>query len=155
MRTTVKPSDVEAVRALVAATGMFHAEEIDIAAELVEDGLQKGSASDYRFRFVDGPDGLVGYACFGRVPCTLAAWDLYWIAVDPKTQGRGVGRELVAVVEADVREAGGTGIYVDTAGRDDYAPTRGFYARCGYHVAAELPDFYAPGDAKVVFAKRF
>lgn len=155
MREHVIPTDPEAVRALTAATGMFRPDEVAIAVELVEDGLLKGAESDYRFRFVDGPDGLLGYACYGRVPCTLAAWDLYWIAVDPVAQGRGIGKQLVAEVESDVRASGGTALYVDTAGRDDYAPTRGFYARCGYAVAAEFPDFYAPGDSKVVFARRW
>ena len=34
-----------------------------------------------------------------------------------------------------------------------YAPTRAFYLRCGYEIAAELPDFYEPGDGKVIFVK--
>ena len=154
MRTDVRRTDADEVRRITAATGMFRPDEVDIAVELIEDGLQKGAASDYRFRFVDGPEGLLGYACYGRVPCTVAAWDLYWIAVDPGTQGQGIGKRLMAQVELDIAAAGGTGIYVDTAGRDDYAPTRGFYAACGYDIAATFPDFYAPGDAKVVFVKR-
>ena len=30
---------------------------------------------------------------------------------------------------------------------------RGFYASLGYRIVAEFPDFYAPGDAKIVFRK--
>ena len=37
--------------------------------------------------------------------------------------------------------------------RPPYAPTRGFYLRCGYYQAALLKDFYAPGDDKVIYAK--
>ncbi|MCB9670930.1 MAG: GNAT family N-acetyltransferase [Alphaproteobacteria bacterium] len=155
MRIHVMEADVAAVRTLTAATGFFRPDEVDIAVELVEDGLSKGNTSDYRFFFEDGEDGLVAYACYGRVPCTVASWDLYWIAVDPLLQGQGIGRRLVEAVEADVRRCGGAGIYVDTAGRPDYAPTRGFYMACGYSEAARFPDFYAPDDAKVVYAKRF
>src|SRR5690606_20183234 len=66
----------------------------------------------------------------------------------------GVGRALIAATEAAVRDAGGTALYAETSSRDQYAPTRGFYRAAGYAVAAEFPDFYAPGDGKIVFAKR-
>jgi ribosomal protein S18 acetylase RimI-like enzyme len=46
-------------------------------------------------------------------------------------------------------------VVVETAGRADYAPTRGFYAARGYEVAATIPDYYAPGDALVTYLKRF
>ena len=45
-------------------------------------------------------------------------------------------------------------LYVETSSRPQYEPTRAFYGRLGYHVAAELPDFYGPGDGQVIFAKR-
>jgi hypothetical protein len=44
-------------------------------------------------------------------------------------------------------------MYIDTSGREQYAPTRAFYERMGYHQAACLADFYAPGDARVIFAR--
>ena len=50
-------------------------------------------------------------------------------------------------------EAGRLRVYVETAGRAQYAPTRAFYLGCGYRIAAEFEDFYAPGDAKVMFLK--
>jgi hypothetical protein len=42
---------------------------------------------------------------------------------------------------------------VETAGRPDYAATRGFYEARGYRATATIPDFYAPGDDQVVFVK--
>jgi hypothetical protein len=44
-------------------------------------------------------------------------------------------------------------MYVDTSGRAQYAPTRAFYEHMGYERAAVLEDFYAPGDAKVIYSK--
>lgn len=38
--------------------------------------------------------------------------------------------------------------------RADYALTRLFYERMGYHVEASITDFYAPGDAKVIYARQ-
>lgn len=138
---------------MVRATGFFSAEEIGMARELADDGLNQGAASHYRFLLADNPAGVVGYACFGPVPCTRAAWDLYWIAVAPGTQRNGVGRRILESVEAEVLRSGGTRIYADTSSRLQYAPTRKFYGQRGYHAAAEFPDFYAPGDGKIVFLK--
>ncbi len=45
-------------------------------------------------------------------------------------------------------------VLVETSGRADYAGTRAFYERRGYHLAATIPGFYAPGDDRVTFAKQ-
>jgi ribosomal protein S18 acetylase RimI-like enzyme len=153
LREEVRPGDPEAVRAVVAGTGFFSAAEVDIAGELVEERLHKGPGCGYAFVMADrGPD-LLGYACYGQVPCSTVSWDLYWIAVAPAAQGTGLGRRLLAVVEERIAAAGGLACYAETSGRDLYAPTRAFYERTGYATAAVFPDFYAPGDAKYVFVK--
>lgn len=152
-RVHLQPSDPGVIESLVRATGFFSAEETGIARELADDGLAQGSSSHYRFFLAEQDGSLAGYACFGPVPCTLGAWDLYWIAVAPGAQGQNLGRELLERVESAVLAAGGTHLYADTSSRQQYAPTRGFYARRGYHKAADFPDFYAPGDGKIVYSK--
>ncbi|MEO7387803.1 MAG: GNAT family N-acetyltransferase [Gammaproteobacteria bacterium] len=152
-RTTLGPPDPLAIEQLVRATGFFNDEEIGIARELADDGLAHGAGGHYRFVLADSGRDLAGYACFGPVPCTQSAWDLYWIAVDPRHQGQHLGRDVLARVESAVRNAGGTRIYADTSSRRQYAPTRAFYERRGYEQVAELPEFYAPGDGKIVFGR--
>ncbi|MDH3523675.1 MAG: GNAT family N-acetyltransferase [Acidobacteriota bacterium] len=154
LRDEVTLADEPAVRALVAATGMFNSEEIDIAAELVRTRALEGAECGYEFVVEDGPEGLVGYACWGRVEGTRNSYDLYWIAVASDRQGRGCGRRLLAAAEARIATAGGGTLWLDTAGRDDYRPTRAFYRACGYEEQARLRDFYSPGDDKVIFARR-
>jgi GNAT superfamily N-acetyltransferase len=153
LRETVEPADVEGVRRLVTATRMFNPEEVAIAAELVEETLRRGKASGYEFAMAVEDGRLLGYACFGRIGGTEASFDLYWIAVEPELQGRGLGQVLLARCEQRAREAGGGRLYVETAGRTEYEPTRRFYTRAGYRIEATLPDFYAPGDAKLIFVK--
>ena len=48
---------------------------------------------------------------------------------------------------------GGTRLYAETSSRDQYEPTRAFYLRRGYTVAARLPEFYGSGDDKLVYSK--
>lgn len=155
LRRTLRPGDPAAIARLVAATGFFSTEEAAIARELAEAAVASGAASGYEFLLADDCDSLAGYACFGRIPGTEGSFDLYWIVVDPDLQGRGVGRWLLDGAETEVRTLGGSRLYVDTSSRPQYAPTRKFYAACGYQIAAELPDFYRAGDGKVIFLKVF
>lgn len=152
-RESVSHEDIDAIRRLVVAAGVFNAEEIPIAGELVSERIERGTASGYEFILAEQANELVAYACFGPIAGTRKRYDLYWIAVHPKAQRSGTGARLMEKVEAKVREAGGERIYIDTSSAAYYTAARGFYARVGYKIAAELPDFYAPGDGKVIFEK--
>ncbi|MEZ4551322.1 MAG: GNAT family N-acetyltransferase [Desulfobacterales bacterium] len=127
-----------------------------MAKELVDDRLAKGLSSDYEFVFLKlpPPAAFLGYACYGRIPCTLASYDIYWIVVAPDIQGQGIGRMILAEAESLIRAAGGTRMYVDTSESPKYRATRAFYRQCGYACESIPADFYAPGDGKVIFVKR-
>lgn len=154
-REAVRAEDAAAVRNLVAETGYFSAEEIAISAELVQERVEKGRASGYEFVLVERVGRLAGYACYGPVPGSDDSYDLYWIAVRPEAQGGGLGGRILARAEAAMRAAGAGRLYVDTSMSPAYARTRAFYEKAGYAVAATLPDFYRPGDGKVIFQKSF
>ena len=153
-RWEVNPHDASAIEELVRATGFFDADEVLIARELVEERLAKGPDSGYEFLIVTDGAEIAGYTCFGHIACTKNAWDLYWIAVGPQYQRRGLGRWLAKTTEAEVYRRGGRGLYIDTSGRQQYRSTRQFYESCGYTIAANFPDFYDTHDPKLVYAKR-
>jgi ribosomal protein S18 acetylase RimI-like enzyme len=154
LRYDVLPDDRQSVRGLAERTGFFSTDEVNIAVELVDARLTDGAASGYEFIFADLEGALAGYACYGAIPCTLASFDLYWIAVEPNLQRYGVGRRIMDAVESEVIARGGERIYIDTSGRDQYRPTRAFYERCGFRCEARLADFYAPGDDRVIYVKQ-
>jgi ribosomal protein S18 acetylase RimI-like enzyme len=129
---------------IVRATGVFRRAEIDVALE-VFDGAVRAPGVDYHAIGAFEDDRLLGFACYGHTPCTVATWDLYWIAVDPDAHRRGVGRRLMVSSEAAIAARGGRLVVVETASRDDYRPTRTFYEAIGYTRAADIPDYYAPG----------
>jgi ribosomal protein S18 acetylase RimI-like enzyme len=108
---------------------------------------------DYTALGADAEGRLVGWICWGPTPCTLGTYDLYWMAVDPAAQRGGVGTALLVEME---RQLVGRArlIVVETAGRADYAATRGFYESRGYRPTARIPEFYAPGDDLVVYTKQ-
>jgi GNAT superfamily N-acetyltransferase len=153
LRHEVDAFDVAAIRNLVDATGYFNAAETAIAAELVQDRLERRDTSGYHFVVAERAGRVVGYTCYGPIEGTQVSFDLFWIAVHPDQQGGGLGRLLMAEAERLIHGMGGRRVYVETSGRAQYASTRAFYLRIGYEREAELRDFYGPGDAKVFFVK--
>jgi GNAT superfamily N-acetyltransferase len=154
------------VSELLIATAAFSSEEVAVALEIFDETFgdsrrperSEGPASafpDYEFvGAFDEREHLLGYACFGATPATDGTYDLYWLAMDPAAQGRGVGRALVRWVEQELGRRGARVLVVETSSRADYERTREFYARGGYAEAARVRDFYTPADDRIILTTR-
>ena len=153
IRTSVERADVERIRSITDSTGFFYPEEVDTAVELIEDRLDKGPRCGYHFLFAEEDGQTVGYTSYGPIACTRTSFDLYWIVVAGSFRGKGLGKKLLEESENAIRRLGGNRVYIETSMRPLYEPTRGFYLARGYAAAAVLDDFYAPGDAKVIYLK--
>jgi ribosomal protein S18 acetylase RimI-like enzyme len=141
------------VVALLAETQFFRPDEMTIAKEVLDEGIQGGPASHYQSYVAQAAGRVVGWVCFGPTPCTVGTFDVYWIAVDKTCQGQGLGKRLMGFAESKIAACGGRLAVAETSGREGYRPTRVFYEKLGYKAAAPIADFYAPGDDKVVFTK--
>jgi len=135
------------------STEFFRPDEVDIAVELVDAFVANGEASGYEFRFAEQNGWVVGYICYGLIGCTLGSYDIYWIVVDRQSQGKGIGRLLLQEAEQDLVSRHARLVYIETSNKPQYEPTRQFYQRCGYNVAAVMKDFYDDGDDKVVLVR--
>lgn len=153
VRSQLIGSDRAAIQAIVSRVGNFRDDEIAVALELVDLGLSKEDASGYLFLVAEEGDEVIGYACFGHAPMTDAVYDLYWIAIDPAHQGRGLGQRLLGAVEAVVRERGGRMLLVETESGGGYEATRRFYERAGLGEIARISDYYRRGADKVIYAR--
>ncbi|MEK7866725.1 MAG: GNAT family N-acetyltransferase [Planctomycetota bacterium] len=152
----LRPSDRDAVQALLEKTGVFTPQEIDVAMEIVDLALAEPEQKDYElWCALDDQGRLSGYVCFGRTPCTDAVWDLYWIAVGPGEQRRGVGSRLLLFVEEWVKRERARMLVIETSSQPRYEGTRAFYLRHQYEELARVRDFYFVGDDKVEYGKRF
>jgi ribosomal protein S18 acetylase RimI-like enzyme len=147
---TLNPTHRSRIEEIVRATGVFSQDEVAVAVDLFDEG----AGEDYEFIGAFEGDRLQGYVCFGNTPSTDRTYDLYWIAVHPDAQRLGVGAALMSEVERIMWHRRARLLVIETSSRDDYAPTRRFYAKRGYQETARLRDFYAPGDDRVVLTKR-
>jgi ribosomal protein S18 acetylase RimI-like enzyme len=147
------PADADRFVELTAATGFFRPEEVDTLRGVLDDYY--GGDSPGHACFASEADGRVdGYVYLGEADMADRTWYLWWIAVDPTTQGRGVGKELLRFAEDEARRRGGRVMFIETSGLPFYEPTRRFYLKNGYDREAVLRDFYRDGDDLVVFRKR-
>jgi len=147
-------SDKPAVMAIIEATGFFRPAEILVAEELIDVYLGRPDQKDYRVEVYEGNGGeLAGYLTWGPTPLTEGTYDLYWMAVCPEHQRKGLGKDLVAWLERRVADLGGRMILVETSSQPRYEPTRRFYLGLNYAEIARIPDFYQPGDDRVIYVK--
>lgn len=153
LRAEPREGDEPGIRKLLASTGFFHVREIDVAVELIEDRMIKGMASEYLFIFADIGGEPVGFACYGPITMTEHSFDLYWIAVSPGHQGKGLGTLILGEAERQMRAMSGKFVFTETSSRETYQPTRLFYLSRGYAEVARVPHFYADDDGKVIFSK--
>jgi ribosomal protein S18 acetylase RimI-like enzyme len=152
----VKEEDQEAVLDIIHATEMFLPSEIFYAEEQIDIYLHQPNQKDYFLVVAENENRkVVGFMSYGPTPLTEGAYDLYWMAVSPKEQGRGHGKELVRWLEQTVKEARGRLIVIETSSQPRYHPTQQFYLKLGYKEAARIPSFYRPGDDRIIYVKYF
>jgi ribosomal protein S18 acetylase RimI-like enzyme len=147
--------DQEKLYAMLIETHIFTPEEIRVAMELIDIVLADPSQEDYKIEcMANDEDQAISYICYGPVPMTQGTFDLYWIVVDPGSQGKGIGSKLLHFLEGTVREKKGRMILIDTSSIPQYEKSQKFYVRHGFQEVGRVPDYYHPGNDRITFCKR-
>jgi len=153
LRRNPFPSDLSKVEKILASTGLFKDMEIEVAKEILEDYLTEGDESPYHFLFADTGEELAGYICYGPISISEGRFDLYWIVVEEKARGKGIGGLLLREAEKHMSALKCEYVYIETSSRDDYESTRRFYRKSGYKEVARVPKFFAEDDDKLIYMK--
>jgi len=127
---------------------------VAVAEELIDSYLEYPSNSGYHILVAEVDSTVTGYICYGSTPLTEGTWDLYWMAVSREKQGRGIGSALMKSAEKEIVRAKGRLAIIETSSTPAYEKTRHFHLSQGYEIVARIPDFYAPGDDKLILQKR-
>lgn len=147
--------DKAVIMDIIRRTPEFSQDDEAVAEEVIDAYLDKGFASDYHTYVVEVSSEVAGYICFGPTPITQGTWDIYWLAVDPKAKGAGLGSALIAFAEDQIQSAQGRMAIIETSSGPVYENTRQFHLAHGYTTVGTIPDYYSPGDDKLILVKRF
>jgi ribosomal protein S18 acetylase RimI-like enzyme len=151
-------ADRSGVFRILETAGNFTPEEVATALELIDEWLELGEHSGYLTyvleSVVEGASEVLGYVSFGRTPLTESTYDLYWIAVDKSKHRGGVGKKLMKFTEEEIARRGGKLLLIETSSQETYGGTIQFYERTGYELVGKIPEYYKPGDDKLIFAKK-
>jgi len=161
MNRIIRPlvaADRSGVFRILENAGNFTPAEVGIALELIDEWLELGEHSGYLTYVLEARDPekseVLGYVCFGPTPLTESTFDVYWIAVDKSKHRGGVGKRLLKFSEEEVVRRGGKMLLIETSSQETYGGTIQFYERTGYELVGKIPEYYKPGDDKLIFAKR-
>jgi ribosomal protein S18 acetylase RimI-like enzyme len=142
------------IKEITKSAEVFNPQEADIAEELANASIDTGpEKSGYNFILYEIDDEIIAYTCFGPIACTKNSYDLYWIVVDRRYKGIGIGKKLLLETEGEILKRCGKKIYAETSSKDIYYATRQFYIKNGYKEEAVFKDFYDDNDNKVVYVK--
>jgi predicted N-acetyltransferase YhbS len=148
------PEDKPSIMQILTNTPEFRPSEVIVAEEVIDSYLEDPSGSGYHTFVAAIDDSIAGYICYGPTPLTEGTWDIYWMAVTPELQGRGIGKILITFAEDKIRQAEGRLAIIETSSIPEYERTRGFFYSRGYELVCRIADFYLPGDDKLIFRKK-
>src|SRR6202521_345491 len=161
MKQVIRPlvaADRSGVFRILESAGNFTPEEVATALELIDEWLELGEHSGYLTYVLEsiGEESaeVLGYVSFGPTPLTESTYDLYWIAVDKSKHRGGVGKKLLKFTEDEIVRRGGQMLLIETSSQETYGEPLQFYERTGYELVGKIPEYYKPGDDKLIFAKR-
>jgi ribosomal protein S18 acetylase RimI-like enzyme len=146
--------DKPGLREILRDTPEFKFFEVEVAEELINSYLNDPSGSGYHILVAEVDSTVAGYICYGPTPLTEGTWDIYWMAVAREKQGQGIGSALMKSAEREIVRGKGRLAIIETSSTPAYEKTRRFHTSQGYETVARIPDFYTPGDDKLILQKR-
>ncbi|MEM9765492.1 MAG: GNAT family N-acetyltransferase [Pseudomonadota bacterium] len=139
--------DTAALRAIARETELFSAAELEAFGAMIDAHIP-GAEPDFWCVDAEG----AGAAWTALEPMSGDVWNLRFLGVRRKGRGRGLGRALVAAAASGVRQRGGRLLLVETGSGPAFERARALYAAAGFAEQGRIADYYAPGEAKVIFA---
>lgn len=154
--TAVHPGERAALLNLAVRTGLFVPDEAEallggVLDSLAASALPAGHAVIVCRASSDG--AAVGWSYVAPDAYGDKVWNVWWIGVNPEHHGRGAGQAILAHIEREASASGARVIVIETSDQPPLARARTFYRKFGYAERGRIPDFYADGDAKVIFSR--
>lgn len=146
----VEKQDLEALKEVLDSIELFPSEMLE---DMISPYFQDPDSQEIWITYVEeGKPISIAYCAPEKL--TEGTFNLYAIGVRGDIQGKGIGRQMMAFIENELRQHGHRILIVDTSGTDDFQQTRQFYENLAYTKEAVIRDFWEEGDDKVVYWKK-
>lgn len=146
----VTEQDLPGLKTVLDSSELFPAEYLD---GMIYDFLHNPESEEVWFtKLLQGKVVALGFCAPEKL--TEGTYNLYAIAVHKELQGQGIGQEMMAYIEALLKETGKRILIVETSSAPHYALTRKFYEKLGYVQEATIRDFWQENEHKVIFWKK-
>ncbi|MEO0429764.1 MAG: GNAT family N-acetyltransferase [Pseudomonadota bacterium] len=139
--------DEAALKAVIRESGLFSPDELEAFDAMIEAHLS-GAEADFWCVEAEG----AGAAWTAPEPMSGDVLNLRFLAVRTDARRRGLGRALVRAAVEGARQRGGRLLLVETGSGPDLERARTLYIATGFAEQGRIDDYYAPGEAKVIFA---
>lgn len=99
---------------------------------------------------------VIGFTGFDGIQDSVGSAWLSWTYVAEDVRGTGAGHAMMEGLKPELARTGVERLFVSTSdyredGEDVYGPARRFYEREGAREVLRVPDYYAPGEARIVY----
>ena len=147
----LKPTDAFAARAL-AEREFARVPQAEAARSAVESALG-GASDEYRTVVAETDGEVIGVAVYGMIAGTRGTAKLHAILVTASARTRGIAGRLCDHVARELAREGARLIIAEVPDCGALRPGLQLLQRCGWHEEARVPDFFAAGEALLLFRR--
>lgn len=151
-RNRLAKDDICIIRKIANSTGFFDKNDVRINVDIAE-RLLCHKDKGHKFLLADYCGKTVAYVCYGKISDAKdGTYEIFWLSTLNEYRGAGIGRQLINHLIKKLYRKGAKRIYVKTDSKEQYAPTRRFYEKCGFQLQAVLPKYYDDNDNCCIYA---
>jgi ribosomal protein S18 acetylase RimI-like enzyme len=156
---TIRPmvsQDREILYEMMQKTGVFSLQTINLAMEIIDTYLFSAEQEDYRVVVGEDPKGqVVVFASYGPVAGTEGTSRLYWLVVTPALQHQGIGKEMHAWFEQQMRDSGVRLVVIEITSEEKYAAFVRFFTEQGYKQVGKIRNYFRSGEDMLMYVKYY
>lgn len=144
-------TDRTALLAMIEDSNQFDENALAHVAATLDEYLARNS-QDLWFT-ADETGEPVGVAYCAPEVVTSGTWNLLMLWTRQDRENQGYGSQLVERVEQVLIEKNARLLIVETSGLPEFAKARAFYDKIGFTQEAQIKNFFADGDDKIIYTK--
>jgi len=131
--------------------GAFTSDDLLLASDCIKEKLE--NRQGYEVKVAEFNGLAIGFICYSKIPSSDRSYELYWLAIHPAMQGKGLGTSLLVEAEKDIKAKGGKTVILDTTSKEGYSAARHLYEKSGYKLVSKIDRLYSEKEDHLTYRK--